>query len=123
MFEGNAGQAINLYTSLFPNSKIIDIDHYKANEAGAEGTVKQATFSLNGELFMCIDSPIKHQFSFTPSISLFVECNTDAEIDKLYQELSAGGTILMPLSAYPFSKKYVWLTDKFGVSWQLSYNH
>lgn len=123
MFEGNAGQAINLYTSLFPNSKIIDIDHYKANEAGTEGTVKQATFSLNGELFMCIDSPIKHQFSFTPSISLFVECNTDAEIDKLYQELSAGGTILMPLSAYPFSKKYVWLTDKFGVSWQLSYNH
>ena len=123
LFEGNAGQALNFYTSLFPESEITELSLYKANEPGPEGTVQKATFVLNGQTFMCIDSPIKHQFSFTPAISLYIDCTTEAEIDKLYKELSNGGQILMPLSAYPFSKKYVWLTDKFGVSWQLSYNH
>ena len=71
---------------------------------------------------MCIDSAVKHEFTFTPAMSLYVNCESDDEIEKLFKELSMGGNILMPLGAYPFSKKYVWLSDRFGVSWQLSYN-
>lgn len=119
MFEGNAEAAMNFYTSLFADSEIKSISRYKANEAGPEGSVIQAVFSLNGQLFMCIDSSEKHEFSFTPAMSLHVTCDTEEEIDRLSSQLSQGGETLMPLNAYPFSKKYSWINDKYGVSWQL----
>jgi predicted 3-demethylubiquinone-9 3-methyltransferase (glyoxalase superfamily) len=120
MFEGKAEEAMNFYTSLFDNSKIISIIRYGANEAGAEGTVKHAVFSLNGQEFMCIDSIVKHDFTFTPAISLYVTCDTEYEIDQAFAQLSQDGHVLMPLAAYPFSEKFGWVTDKYGVSWQLS---
>ena len=113
---------MNFYVSLFENSKVEHIISYKAGEAGAEGTVMYAKFSLNGQEFMCIDSAVKHQFTFTAAMSLYVACDSEAETDKLFTALSAGGKIFMPLGAYPFSKKYAWISDRFGVSWQLSYN-
>jgi len=122
MFKGNAEEAMNFYISLFADSEIINITRYKANETGAEGAVMYATFSLNGQLFKCIDSAVEHPFTFTPAMSLYIDCESETEIDRLFNKLSASGSILMPLSAYPFSKKYVWLTDRFGVSWQLNYN-
>lgn len=120
MFEGKAEEAMTFYVSLFDNSEITSIIRYGPDEAGPEGTVMRATFSLNGRPFMCIDSPIKHGFSFTPAISLFVTCNNEAEIDRLFEKLSEGGQVLMPLGEYPFSRKYCWVNDRFGVSWQLS---
>lgn len=120
MFDGQAEEAMGLYTSLFEKSEILSITRYGPNEAGAEGTVMQATFSLNGQEFMCIDSNIKHKFTFTPAMSLFVKCETVEEIDRLFEKLSHGGQVLMPLDRYPFSQKYAWCSDKFGVSWQLS---
>ncbi len=122
MFEGRAEEAMNLYTSLIENSKILSITHYGPNEAGAEGTVMHATFSLGGEEFMCIDSSVKHGFTFTPAISLYVSCRSESEIDRLYENLSGGGQVLMPLDRYPFSDKFAWISDKFGVSWQLSFS-
>ncbi len=120
MFEGKAEEAMNLYTSLFSNSAVINVTRYVANEQGVEGTIKHATFSLNGQEFMCIDSFVSHGFSFTPSISLYVKCETEEEIDKAFTALSADGQVLMPLGPYPFSKKFAWVSDKFGVSWQLT---
>ena len=120
MFTGQAEAAMNLYTSLFKQSQILNITRYGANEAGAEGTVQLATFTLNGQEFMCIDSSAQHEFTFTPSISLYVRCETEEEIDHVFTVLSKGGQILMPLDRYPFSEKFGWLSDKFGVSWQLS---
>jgi predicted 3-demethylubiquinone-9 3-methyltransferase (glyoxalase superfamily) len=119
-FSGQAEEAMNLYTSLFEDSGIVSIQRYGANEAGQEATVMQATFKLKGQLYMCIDSIVKHSFTFTPSISLFVICDTENEITQAYEKLSEGGQVLMPLDAYPFSKKFGWVSDKFGVSWQLS---
>lgn len=58
--------------------------------------------------------------TFTPSISLYINCETEEEIDRLFKELSQGGAVLMPLEAYPFSPKFAWVADKFGVSWQLN---
>jgi predicted 3-demethylubiquinone-9 3-methyltransferase (glyoxalase superfamily) len=118
--DGNAEEAMNFYTSLIEDSEIKKIVRYGANQAGDEGTVMQAVFSLKGQDFMCIDSNVKHQFSFTPSFSIYVTCDTEEEINNLYQKLIDGGQALMPISDYGFSKKFGWLNDRFGVSWQLN---
>jgi predicted 3-demethylubiquinone-9 3-methyltransferase (glyoxalase superfamily) len=111
---------MNLYTLLFKQSAILSITRYGANEAGAEGSVQHATFTLNGQEFMCIDSSAQHAFTFTPSISLYVRCDTEKEIDTVFARLLQDGQIFMPLGRYPFSKKFGWVSDKFGVSWQLN---
>lgn len=120
MFDGKAEEAMNFYTSLFENSKILSITRYGQSEAGAEGTVMHATFSLGGQEFMCIDSNVKHEFTFTPAISLYVNCETDEKIDQLFTKLSQGGQVLMPLDRYPFSEKFAWVSDRYGISWQLN---
>ncbi|WP_026677956.1 VOC family protein [Fictibacillus gelatini] len=119
-FTGQAEEAMNYYTSSFDRSEIVSITRYGEEVPGKEGTVMQAVFSLNGQTFMCIDSPIEHEWTFTPAVSLFVTCETEEEIDRLFEELSKDGAVLMPLAEYPFSKKFGWVNDKFGVSWQLS---
>lgn len=118
--DGKAEEAMNFYTSLIEDSAITNIVRYGANESGDEGTVMQATFTLKGQEFMCIDSNLKHQFTFTPSFSIFVTCDTEEELDNLYHKLNEGGQALMPLGDYGFSKKFGWLNDRFGVSWQLN---
>lgn len=118
--EGNAEEAMNFYTSLIKDSAITNIVRYGPNESGDEGTVMQATFTLKGQAFMCIDSNIKHEFSFTPAFSIYVTCDTEEEIDSLYQQLNESGQELMPLGDYGFSKKFGWINDRFGVSWQLN---
>ena len=118
--DGNAEEAMQFYTSLIEDSEIKNIIRYGANESGEEGTVMQATFTLKGQEFMCIDSNIQHDFSFTPSFSIFVTCDTEDEIDHIYQKLQEGGQALMPLGNYGFSQKFGWLNDHFGVSWQLN---
>ncbi|MFD6510492.1 VOC family protein [Bacillus sp. NPDC060175] len=120
MFEGKAEEAMKFYTSLFDQSEIVSISHYDEKGPGKEGTVIHATFTLNGQEFMCIDSYVKHDFTFTPSMSLYVTCDTEEEIETVFNKLAQDGAILMPLGAYPFSKKFVWLNDKYGVSWQLT---
>ena len=119
MFTGRAEEAMNLYTSLFENSKILGITRYGPKEAGAEGTVVHATFTLNGQKYMCIDSSVHHDFDFTPSFSIHVQFESEAEIDRVFAGLTQGGNVHMPLGRYPLSKKYAWLSDRFGVSWQL----
>ncbi|PKH10196.1 VOC family protein [Planomicrobium sp. MB-3u-38] len=121
--EGKAEEAMNFYTSLIEDSAISNLIRYGPNEGGDEGTVMQATFTLKGQEFMCIDSNIKHEFSFTPSFSLYVTCSTEEEIDSLYQKLNEGGQALMPIGDYGFSKKFGWLNDRYGVSWQLNLPH
>jgi predicted 3-demethylubiquinone-9 3-methyltransferase (glyoxalase superfamily) len=118
--DSNAEEAMNFYTSIIEDSQITNIVRYGANEAGPEGTVMQATFTLKGQEFMCIDSHVKHQFSFTPSFSIFATCHTEEELRNLYEKLGEGGQVLMPLNNYGFSKKFGWVNDRFGVSWQLN---
>ncbi len=120
MFEGKAEEAMVFYTSLFEHSKIQSIARYGPNQSGTEGTVMHATFSLGGQEFMCIDSNVAHGFTFTPAMSIYVNCETEEEVDRLYGKLSEGGQVLMPLERYPFSDKFTWISDRFGVSWQLT---
>ncbi|AZV44937.1 VOC family protein [Peribacillus asahii] len=120
MFSGTSEEAMNYYTSIFDDSEIIHILRYGANEVGEEGSVLHATFSLKGQNFMCIDSSVKHEFTFTPSISLFVTCDTEDEIYRTFEALSQDGIVLMPLAPSPVSEKFGWVQDKYGVSWQLN---
>lgn len=70
--------------------------------------------------FLMFDSSVKHAFTFMPSISLYVNCETGAEIATLFEKLSRDGQVFMPLDTYPFSAKFGWIADRFGVSWQLN---
>ncbi|TCT15585.1 putative 3-demethylubiquinone-9 3-methyltransferase (glyoxalase superfamily) [Natranaerovirga pectinivora] len=119
MFQGNAEEAMNYYTSLVAESKIINIARYGPNELGRENSVKQGVFSLKGQEFMCVDSNGQQEI-FKPSFSLYLECESEEEIDRLYDQLIIGGEIIMPLGNYNSSKMFTWVIDKFGISWQLN---
>lgn len=117
--ENNAEQAMNFYTGLFDNSRIIDIQRYGKDGPGKEGSVIKAVFELNGKEFICSDSFIKHDWTFTPAISNWVECKDEDELDMLFSRLGENGRVMMPLDNYGFGQKFGWVADKFGVSWQL----
>ena len=120
MFEGRANEAIAFYVGLIPNSDIVDVTRYGAGEPGPEGTVKFAVVRLAGQQVLFSDSFVSHGFSFTPSLSLFVDCESEADLERIFTALSEGGGVLMPLGDYGFSRRFGWINDRFGVSWQLN---
>ena len=116
----DAEQAMNFYIGLFDNSEVIDLKRWDDKGPGKEGTVMQATFTLNGKLFMCSDSPPVHEWDFTPAVSNYVECKDESQIEQLFAKLSENGAVMMPLGNYGFSQKFGFVADRFGVSWQLN---
>jgi predicted 3-demethylubiquinone-9 3-methyltransferase (glyoxalase superfamily) len=118
--KNDAEQAMDFYVSLFDNSEIIDIQRWGKEGPGKEGTIMLAVFELNGQRFMCSDSPPVHNWDFTPAVSNYVECGNEEEIEKLFSKLSENGAVAMPLDNYGFSQKFGWVIDRFGVSWQLN---
>jgi predicted 3-demethylubiquinone-9 3-methyltransferase (glyoxalase superfamily) len=120
MFEGRAEEAMNFYVSLLPGGEIIDLVRYGPGQAGVKGSVMKATFCIGGQTVMCIDSPVKHGFTFTPAFSLFVDCDSEDEVRRLATTLSDGGGVLMPVGNYGFSRLFTWVSDRYGVSWQLN---
>ncbi len=119
-FFGDAEKAMRRYVALFENSQIVSIEHYGPGDVGKEGTVKIAEFTLNEHRIMCIDAPGEHTWTFTPAVSLYVESSKEEALAKYFEALSKEGKVLMPLDEYPFSKKFAWVQDEFGVSWQLN---
>jgi predicted 3-demethylubiquinone-9 3-methyltransferase (glyoxalase superfamily) len=120
MFDGRAEEAINLYIALFDNCRIVGISRYDENGPGEAGKVMHALFELAGQEFMAIDSAVEHDFTFTPATSLFVNCESNGELERVFGRLAEGGSVFMPLGSYGFSQRFGWLADKFGVSWQLN---
>ena len=106
-FDGKAEEAANFYTSIFKNSKILNIARYGEAGPGPKGTVMTVTFQLAGQEFMALNGG--PHYTFSPAISFFVNCETQAEVDVLWEKLSAGGR----------KDKCAWLQDKFGISWQI----
>lgn len=119
MFEGRAEEAMRFYLDAFGDGEIEQITRYEAGGPGAEGTIVHAVFRVGDQWLRCMDSPVAHGFTYTPSISLFVDCESAARVDELAGRLVEGGSSLMPLDGYPFSPRYAWVVDRFGVSWQL----
>ncbi|MFC7247596.1 VOC family protein [Catellatospora aurea] len=116
MFEGAATQAMDFYVSLFDDGEILSVTPHQGEHTG----VQLAEFRVAGQRLLCSDSFVKHAFTFTPSLSLFVRCKDDAELTRLHAALSEGGQELMPPSNYGFSTRFAWVNDRFGVSWQLN---
>jgi len=106
-FDDNAEEAINHYLSIFKNSKIVSVIRHGDAGPGPKGTVLGATFEIEGQQFIALNGGPK--FKFTEAISLFVNCETQEEVDDLWEKLSAGGR----------TDRCGWLKDKFGLSWQI----
>ncbi|MGH2759287.1 MAG: VOC family protein, partial [Actinomycetota bacterium] len=113
-FDTEATEAAELYTSLFEESEVTNVTTLRDTPSGDCDVV---SFLLAGQPFMSISAgPL---FKFNPSISFRVDCGTKEEVDSLWVRLSDRGTTLMPLDAYPFSRRYGWLQDRYGLSWQI----
>ena len=108
-FKDQAEEAVKLYTSIFKNSKIKSVTRYGDAGPGAKGTVMTAEFQLEGQDFVALNGG--PSFTFSQGISLYVDCDTQREIDELWEKLSADGGSTGPCG---------WLTDRFGVSWQIA---
>lgn len=119
--DNNAENAMNFYVKLFDNSEVIEVQRWAKGGPVEEGKIMVAKFSLNGSLFMCSDSPPIHEWNFTPAVSNFVNCKDEKELATLFSKLSENGKIMMPLDNYGFSKKFGFVEDQFGVSWQLNF--
>jgi predicted 3-demethylubiquinone-9 3-methyltransferase (glyoxalase superfamily) len=107
---GKAEEAMQLYTSLFPNSSAESISRYEKGEPDVEGTVKHGRFLLEGQIFVAMDSSAAHAFTFSEGVSICVNCDTQEEIDRYWNRLTADGGE---------ESMCGWLKDKYGVSWQI----
>lgn len=116
-FSGQAAEAIRFYVELIDGSEIVSMTHV---DGAVSEPVQFAEFRLGSQRVLAIDSPVQHAWTFTPALSLFVEDPNEAAISRYFKALSDGGKVLMPLDAYPFSKHFAWVEDRFGVSWQLT---
>ena len=120
-FDGQAEAAAEFYAAAFQNAKVLRVDRY--TDAGKEihghdaGDVMTVEFEVEGQRFIALNGG--PQFKVTPAISFFVHCKSPEEVDTLWQNLSPDASILMDVGEYPFSKRYGWLSDKFGVNWQI----
>jgi len=115
-FDKEAREAAEFYASLFPNSKVTNVTTLHNTPSGDCDVV---SFELAGQPFMAISAgPL---FKFNPSVSFHFKCKTKEEVDAIWAKLSPGGKVLMPLNAYPFSERYGWVEDRYGLSWQLIY--
>lgn len=85
-----------------------------------QGKLLRGIFVLGEWEFICIDTPVQHDFGFTPAMSIIVDCESGEEIERVYSALETGGQVLMPLDDYGFSQRFGWVNDRFGVSWQLN---
>ncbi|CAG9244131.1 VOC family protein [Paraburkholderia unamae] len=121
MFQGDGAEALEFYLSVFPGAAIEQIERYGEGGNAPAGSIKLARFRIGEQTVMCTDSPVKHAFTFTPSFSFFVECDSQDDVGRLGEILKQGGAELMPVGNYGFSTLFTWVSDRFGVSWQLNY--
>lgn len=121
MFQGGMGDAaLGFYVEHIPDSRIVSVERFGAEGPGPEGTILRAHVVIAGQAVMAHDSFMDHGFDFTPSLSFFLDCTGEPEFDRLTQTLSDGGAVLMPPDNYGWSRKFAWVSDRFGVSWQLN---
>lgn len=114
MFQGRCEEALTFYAAAVPDTRITSLDRKP------DGTVAMARLSVAGLEIMANDSPPVHDFTFTPSTSIFLSVDEPEQVDALAAALGEGGTALMAPDAYGFSRRFGWVQDRFGVSWQIN---
>jgi len=120
MFVGDAEKALSLYEKTFASAEIVSVERYGDENEVMKGQIKFAEMLLGGQRFILNDTPPVHDFTFTPSMSIFVDVETEAALDSAFAALSADGKVMMPPDNYGFSEKFAWVSDRFGVSWQIN---
>ncbi|WP_411842538.1 VOC family protein [Salinicoccus sp. HZC-1] len=121
MFEGRAKEAMEYYMEIFEDAEIRYMREYDEDSPEMQDKVMQGVIRIHDQLIMVMDSEVPHEFSFTPSMSFFIECNSLPEIEHYYRKLKKKGAIHMPLDEYGFSNRFAWVQDQFGVTWQLNF--
>jgi len=120
MFQGNAVEALHFYQELFVDLHVLSMEQYGEADGELNGKIRLALIELHGQQVQMIDSPVAHNFDFTPSFSFYLNCDSEEELDMLSAKISAAGQTLMPADNYGFSRRFAWVNDGFGVSWQLN---
>jgi predicted 3-demethylubiquinone-9 3-methyltransferase (glyoxalase superfamily) len=120
MFQGDAEAWLDLAVAAIPGSSVTSITRYGAEGPGAEGSVAASEALIGGHAVRCYDSFVVHDFTFTPSISLFVDLDSVGQHALAHDLLADGGSMLMPPGDYGFSRWFSWIQDRYGVSWQLN---
>lgn len=121
MFQnGHAEDAVRRYDEVFDDFTIDELDTYSDDSDGPTGKVQMATCTFAGQPFTCFDSPIEHDFDMTPAIAVFVECDSNDELERIFAVLAENGKVMMPLDNYGFSQRYGQLADRYGVPWALN---
>ena len=120
MFEGKAEQAMDLYAAHVPDAQTLWVKRYGDEMGEFAGKILQARMNLAGQEVIFFDSSMPHEFTFTPSVSLFLQVEDEATFDKVVEGLSEGGNFMMPVGDYGFGPKFCWFNDQFGVSWQVN---
>lgn len=120
MFQGEAEAALEFYRTTIPGTEVDRVERYGEGEPLAAGRFKSARLTLAGQEVMVLDSPPVHDFTFTPAFSFYVECSDEDEVRALAAALSHDGATMMPVENYGFSRLFAWVSDRFGVSWQLN---
>jgi predicted 3-demethylubiquinone-9 3-methyltransferase (glyoxalase superfamily) len=118
MFQGQAQGALALYRETFPDFEQLVLQEHPPGTMA--GQVAMARIRIGGQEIMLNDSPPVHAFTFTPSSSIFVDCDDEAQLRQLAAKLGDGGGVMMEIANYGFSTLFTWVADKFGVSWQLN---
>ena len=118
--DGGAADAMDYYASLFDDAEILQKDLHGPDGDGVEGTVLFGVLRIAGQRVLFTDAPPGPDFGFNPSFSLFVDCEDEEEIERLFATLSEGGMVMMPLDKYDWSDRFAWVQDKNGLSWQLN---
>ena len=117
MFQGQAQDALAFYRDTFPDFEQVILQEHPTGDMA--GQVAMARIRIGGQEIMLNDSPPVHAFTFTPSSSIFVECDDEAQLRELAEKVG-GDRVMMPVDNYGFSTLFTWVADKFGVSWQLN---
>jgi len=118
MFQGEGADALELYQSIFPGC-VVKVEKYPA-ESTMAGKIFTAELKICDQMFMVFDSEPVHKFTFTPAISIFLTTADESDFNQMFDQLSAGGGVMMAPGNYGFSRKFAWCADRFGVSWQIN---
>lgn len=119
-FKGNAEEAMNFYVSLFPNeAKIHSLVKFEEGQNGPLGKVLNGTFEIKGHSLMVMDMDPQYPPDFSWAMSLLILCNDEAQFNSLFSSLSNKGSVMMGPEAVPPMRKVAWITDQFGLTWQL----
>ncbi|MGP7816913.1 VOC family protein [Niallia sp. 01092] len=118
-FSGNAEEAMNYYISIFPDSKLVSLTRISKEDRGEEGKLLNGTFELMGQQFMVLDMEKEYCPAFTWAVSSLIECKDQKEFDHLFTNLSEEGVVMMGPEPILHFRQVAWVTDKFGVTWQL----